>query len=154
LNELKDRGKINIILSNTSKRAAYVHKLLDSLGFPKVEAILTSGELAYDYIKKNFNGKKCCWFTWDNYQSDDFFADLNVRFVRPEDADFLLFHGSQRLVYSSQESMEIDLFKTGKIDGHLLSILSIAKDRNIPAICANMDLMAIQATGQAHMPGS
>ena len=49
-------NKVNIIVSNTSKRSKYVQKLLQSLGFAEFDGILTSGDMAYDYIKENFKG--------------------------------------------------------------------------------------------------
>jgi ribonucleotide monophosphatase NagD (HAD superfamily) len=47
----------------------------------------------------------------------------------------------------------ISLYKDGNADDTLLKTLQIAASRGIPAVCANLDLVAVVPSGIAHMPG-
>jgi ribonucleotide monophosphatase NagD (HAD superfamily) len=152
------RKKAIIILSNTSKRSSYVLKLLTRLGFNEnlFTSVISSGELAWKFIFNNYSGGKCCWFSWDNYDKDDYMEGLNLTLTEPENSDFLLFHGSQRIIFGSGDknnnSMTMhNLFDMGEIDENIVRRLEKAVSRGVPAICANMDYSAVTATGKKLM---
>jgi len=93
-------------------------------------------------------------FSWENYEIDTFIISLNELDITItnsiDDADFLLFHGSQRMSNGNQ----ISLYENGIICDQVDLILKRAKERDLPAICANQDLEAINPEGRAiMMPG-
>jgi hypothetical protein len=54
---------------------------------------------------------------------------------------------------TNQIRTPISLYKDGDCDDTLLKTLQIAASRGIPAVCANLDLVAVVPSGIAHMPG-
>lgn len=95
--------------------------------------------------------------TWKRHSKDNYLKSLDISLAPVEEADFLFFHGSQVIATnaghpSSDISMEV--FRSGRIDALTASILSVACERGIPAVCANIDASAVLANGQlAFMPG-
>jgi len=67
-----------------------------------------------------------------------------------DDADFCLFHGSQKM----SNGKDISLYDNGKICDEVKGILERAKERDLIAICANRDNEAINPDGKIiYMPG-
>jgi HAD superfamily hydrolase (TIGR01459 family) len=159
LRYLQAARKTVVIISNTSSREKEATDKLQKLGIPQYlfdGGITTSGESAHNWIICEENAKKCCWFAWENYQSNSFLRDLDVAVTSVDDADFLLFQGTQRIVTGRNDmtaATPISLFETGHIDDSVKKLLSIAASRNLPAVCANIDFTAVTAAGTAYMPG-
>ena len=158
MNEIHRRNKTCIILSNSSQRSSFTHDRFCNLGFNKdtICNIVTSGESTYKYLKesKKYKNKKVFLFSWKDYDIDTFILSLNELDITItdsiDDADFLLFHGSQRM----SNGNTISLYDNGMICDQVHSILKRAKERDLPAICANLDLDAINPEGRAiMMPG-
>eukprot|EP00596_Hydrurales_sp_CCMP1899_P006136 CAMPEP_0119051940 /NCGR_PEP_ID=MMETSP1177-20130426/73391_1 /TAXON_ID=2985 /ORGANISM="Ochromonas sp, Strain CCMP1899" /LENGTH=207 /DNA_ID=CAMNT_0007031313 /DNA_START=631 /DNA_END=1254 /DNA_ORIENTATION=- len=71
-----------------------------------------------------------------------------------------MFHGTQCIVSSpgdqddlNQIRTPISLYKDGDADETLLKTLQVAASRGIPAVCANLDMVAVVPSGIAYMPG-
>ncbi|KAJ1439785.1 HAD-like domain-containing protein [Ochromonadaceae sp. CCMP2298] len=156
LEQLQARGKVCIVLSNSSSRAASAAKKFEKLGLPPVySAFLTSGELAWQYMRANdFKGKKCAWITWGGYAKDDYLASLEVAVADVEQADFLLLHGTHCVAAPpGQEAARCSVFSTGVIDEPMQRVLEVAARRGLPCVCANDDLLAVADGKLSHMPG-
>ena len=165
LEYLDKKNKTVILVSNTSSREDAAMQKLISIGFPSKlfhAGVVTSGESAYTAIAAAWKGQKCCLFTWKGWKVGGFLEGLDLQLSPVEDADFLLFQGSQLVVQGSSEdnrsrdgclAAEMELFETGVIDSDVLKILEIAALRRIPAICANIDETAVTAQGVRFMPG-
>jgi HAD superfamily hydrolase (TIGR01459 family) len=164
LRELDRMGVKQVVCSNTSKRAAKAHQIFSSkIGLPDVIPItsfMTSGEAAWQYLNKksDFRGEKVLWFTWKDWEDDKFVDDLGMSVTSDvEEADLLLFHGSQTIACEESGGVRIELFKQGTEavqSGIIQQILRRAAERDLPSVCANMDYSAITHTGaKAWMPG-
>jgi HAD superfamily hydrolase (TIGR01450 family) len=152
VNLLDAQGAKLIVLSNSSKRAADALDKLRSLGFGAVTQALTSGELAWQYLRYHFPGKACCWVTWIDYRRDPFLRGLNIRTCSIAEADFLFVHGSQAI---ADPAVSLGFCATGVIDEALDRVLRTAVQRDIPVVCANIDFEAILSDGSVgYMPGS
>ena len=155
LRQLHDRHKRVVVLSNSSNRAEKALQRLHHMGFTSVENILTSGELAWSHLSLGFRGRRCCWVTWAGFRTDPFLSDLEITTSGIDDADFLLLHGSQVIVGAGSEVTPLEFMSSGVIEASLEAVLKRAVQRNIPVVCANMDLTAVLASGQlAYMPGT
>lgn len=155
LEYLQQKNKTTVILSNTSSKSEKARRRYKRLGLPEYYTdFVTSGEAAWKHIKENYSGKKCTWITWSSFEGDDFLSSLGVKVVPVEEADFLLFHGSQAIAAeNANDAISIDLFEIGKVDNNLRHVLNTAKERNLTAICANVDNSARQGDKLAFMPG-
>ena len=168
LEELKKLSKTSIIVSNTSNRSKIALKRLIDLGFSSSffeGGVVTSGESAHRWIDSLClaEGKrKCCFITWREgkaysaHGQHSFLAELNVEIATAEEADFILFHGTQSIasVDSDMLGTPITLYEDGDINQEILQeSLREAARRGIPAVCANLDMIAMVPTGAAHMPG-
>lgn len=157
LEELNKLGKKYIILSNTSSRFKATEKRYNKLGLPTgYSGFLTSGEATWHYLNAFYKNKKCVWLTWNSHPYDDYLSSLGITVSDVESADFIFFHGSQCMVTSSTPNFSIPLtfHSTGIMDEQLLTVLKRAKERNLPAVCANVDLTAV-TNGQSYfMPGN
>jgi ribonucleotide monophosphatase NagD (HAD superfamily) len=164
---LKGRGKKLIVVSNSSSRMQPAVANLERLGYSSdlFDHVLTSGELTYDYLMQNFNGKKCALFAWSDKHST-FFEGLDVSISTPDEAEFLFFHGSQRLMtpekgascdmstwFGSMSSQPLPMYHTGVIDDITKEVLEIGIKKGLTAVCANVDLSAVTSEGLKYMPG-
>ena len=156
---LQKQGKQLIVLSNSSQRSSTALRRIKRMGFANLEQILTSGEATWHYLAEHFKGKSCCFVTWNSFQKDNYLSELDISLASIEKADFLFLHGSQTIVTSDdgKDSSRSDLqfIQDGRMDEHLLHILHVAIERDIPVVCANLDLTAKLADGSTgYMPGS
>eukprot|EP01038_Epipyxis_sp_PR26KG_P009671 gene9671-13021_t len=165
LSILNQHNKIIIILSNASNLVAKASQRFTDMGLPPVyTTFVTSGSVAYDFIASKAY-KKCVWFTWKTHTTDDYLSKLNVQSVNIDDenVDFLFFHGTQviannHIQYQPDTTDYLDhkmpSYYTGEVDDHTKEIFRKAIKRNIPAICANIDIKAIVGNNKpAYMPG-
>ena len=134
-------------------------------------------EIAHEFLSAQI-GKRACILSWnDIHLQKQYFDDLSVVPTRdPKTADYIFFHGTQ-CILGETNSKGISTFDTGIIDSAvdeiirigtmlpfffalmyainllLLTIFWIGIERNIPAICANNDIVAPTVSGFAYMPG-
>lgn len=151
---LSQRDKSLVIVSNSSSRAKNALSKLRELGFlMNFKGVVTSGETAWQYLKEYYSGKKCVWVTWNSFRDDSFLADCDIKVSDVHHADFILFHGTQTIVSDLSRPKRIDVCQTGVISEQLKEILSFGIKRGIPAVCANMDKVAMTPVGLLYMPG-
>ena len=125
-----------IILSNSGKRASSTRDLLSSMQFnmQHIDHILTSGEAAFIYLKKEHDGalknkRKCLFFSWD--QDRKLLKDLPYEETNDVyEADFIIAAGVER----------------GKAENYRED-LKIAAKRNLSLLCTNPDLVAANPDG-------
>lgn len=155
VNEILARRKKIIILSNSSMRSNTALRRLHRMGFDSLEHVLTSGEMAWQYLHTHYKGSKCCWITWNNYKKDKYLDGLDMTVTSILEADVLILHGTQVLIEDTHtDGKSIDYISTGILDPILQYTLSVACNRGIPVICSNLDLTAMMATGEiGYMPG-
>jgi HAD superfamily hydrolase (TIGR01450 family) len=157
LKELHARKKVTVILSNSSSRADQAEKRFAQLGLPTHHsAFVTSGEISYSYIKKHFTGKKCTWFTWNSFAKDSWREGNIFDCSSVKESDFLFFHGPQIIVNSLNNfnmNQPIQYFKDGMIDPLTEEVFTIALERDLPAVCSNIDMTVMAFGSIAHMPG-
>ena len=168
MDELKLSKKTAVIVSNTSNRSKVAAKKLNDLGFPSSSfegGVVTSGESAHRWIESLClaEGKrKCCFITWREgktysaHGEQSFFAGLNVEISKADEADFILFHGTQSIasIDPTIDGTPITLYEDGNVLEEILqSSLREASRRGIPAICANLDMVAMVQSSSAYMPG-
>lgn len=168
LNELRKLNKTAVIVSNTSNRSAVASNKLNEIGFPSSSfdgGVVTSGESAHKWISNlctEEGPKKCCFITWRDgkassaHGANSFLSSLQVNIAAPEDADFIFFHGTQNLADADPNSAgtPIDLYMDGNVNEKVIrGCLEIAASRQLPAVCANLDMIAMVPSGAAYMPG-
>ena len=168
LNELRKLNKTAVIVSNTSSRSAVAANRLNEIGFPSSSfdgGVVTSGESAHKWINNlcvEEGPKKCCFITWRDgkaysaHGANSFLSSLQVNIASPEDADFICFHGTQNLANADPnlDGTPIDLYIDGNVNEKVIrGCLEIAASRQLPAVCANLDMIAMVPSGAAYMPG-
>ena len=169
MEELKKLKKTSIIVSNTSNLSKIALKKLIELGFPSSAfegGVVTSGESAHRWIDSLClaeGRRKCCFITWregraySSHGEHSFLASLNVEISSAEEADFIFFHGTQSIASSDVSILgtPITLYEDGNVLQEVLQhSLQQAASRGIPAVCANLDMIAMVPSGAAHMPGA
>lgn len=126
LQELKDRGKRVVLLSNTPKRGFESAQDLLKLGISEdlYTGIVTAGDSAHEKLKE-FNGQKC-WFAG----TEVFEALLDginlIKQDTPDDAEFILNAITGLYAWPADE---------------IKNALEQAQKRNLPMICSNPDLV-------------
>lgn len=155
LETLNTLGKKYLILSNTSSRFKVAEKRYKKLGLPTgYTGFLTSGEACWHFLNAFYKNKKCVWLTWNSHPYDDYLPSLGIETADVESADFVFFHGSQTMITNNNSSTPLTFHSTGIMDEHLTTMLKRAKERKLPAVCANVDLTAV-TNGQCYfMPGN
>jgi HAD superfamily hydrolase (TIGR01459 family) len=168
LEELKKLNKTAIIVSNTSSRSNIAARRLNEMGFSSSSfdgGVVTSGESAHKWIHSLClaeGRKRCCFITWRDgkaysaHGANSFLASLNVEISAAEEADFIFFHGTQSIADTDPTSSgtPIKLYDDGDVNDEVLQrSLREAARRGIPAICANLDIVAMIPSGAAYMPG-
>jgi ribonucleotide monophosphatase NagD (HAD superfamily) len=171
--ELHKAGKALIILSNTSAPSSRALKKLPTFGFDPSHFVgaVTSGEEASRYIRQTYgasNNKKpskAIFFTWDSSDpKNPRLTALPEHFLERcdgvevassvDEADFVLFHGSEVWYRSQDHQDSLGSFIT---EGHFEvvdRILDQCLDRKLPAVCANPDFVVqTPSGGTAYMPG-
>lgn len=155
---LKAMNKTTIILSNSSQRSKIVSSKLSQMGFGSFSHIQTSGDSAHRFFSMIGKRVNICTTTWNDVNiRNAFFNDLNLEITCIEKADYLFFHGTESISTSMNGEITLmatnSLYERGEIDDRVQQILKTAIERNITAVCANLDLMARTPTGLAYMPG-
>ena len=168
MEELKRLRKTAVIVSNTSNRAKVAASKLLQMGFQSDTfdgGVVTSGESAYKWIQSLClaeGRKKCCFITWREgkiysaHGENSFLASLDIEISSAEDADFIFFHGTQSIASADPTlpGTTISLYEDGDVNQEILrASLKEASRRGIPAICANLDIVAMTPSGAAYMPG-
>ena len=178
LNELYQNQKKLIILSNTSGPAKSALEKLPKYGFDRNHFLgaVTSGEEASKYIKKVYGScqstekapPKALWLTWDASGNtggttnlpnpNDFLSKCgNIQVADTVDeADFVLCHGAH--VWQRSEAKSVvslgSFLTTGSTEEVIDPILEECKERDLPMVCANPDLVVKLPSGETgHMPG-
>ncbi|TMW66513.1 hypothetical protein Poli38472_004278 [Pythium oligandrum] len=163
---LLEHGKTVVILSNTSRRACAVPKLLTSLGFTDAfHGAVTGGEAAWKYLKERHETMAKCALMTTNMQNnvvnrmtnpESMFHGLELEVVPIDQADFLLVEGSLQICYSDKPSeiIAIDFHTTGQMNDHIEAFIARGLERQLPLLCTNPDLVSIQQGGKTvHMGG-
>lgn len=136
LEQLKSRGKQVVIVSNSGKRSAVNVNRIARLGFGSdlFDHFITSGEIAYRYLKSHLKGsavKTCCLIARDNDTSA--ISGLDVQKIdNADDADMILISGSEAERYSENEYREM---------------LRLAAQRKTVCICTNPDKQMLTPDG-------
>ena len=162
---LKENNKTISLVSNTSRRAKDATQDLEKLKLGiNFDLTFTSGELCYDFLRDNLlqpdpsnlefklRGSKCCYISF-NTQSPSILSELGIECVGINEADFILLSGTHLLHLNSEESIALNIVDSGKIDDIIKHTLLIAKQSNIPIICSNSDMTAINRNKKQFMPG-
>ena len=165
-------SKTSCIVSNTSSRAKVVARKLTDLNFPESlfdGGIISSGECAYEWIMERHQEEKrkdkirCCWFTWNSFRDrPNFLTGLEdmLELSSVENAELILFHGTECVVTATaidqqDEAMPLSFCEDGNLnDVKLQQILTLAAEKNVPALCANLDFTAMTPNGLRFMPGN
>jgi HAD superfamily hydrolase (TIGR01459 family) len=146
LAEIAARGRKIVVLTNSGKSAAANLARLGALGFAgsRLDAVVSSGDVALQCVKNDTlgppfaAGAAACVIgrPGDSYafSSDDF-----KLVARPQDADFLVFAGS-------------DAPRTS-LEAYHRNLADAAKAR-VPAICVNPDITMIRDGGLVPAPGA
>lgn len=160
LQELCARNKKIVILSNSSARVHVAAQKYAEMGLPSVyTGFLTSGEVTWNYLNAHYRGKKCIWFGWRFFPTDNYLKLLDITPTSdPNEADFVFFQGSQCLVTSHidadhHSSIDMQFTNTGIIDETVLPLLLTAAKRGLPSICANMDVTVVNDNKTFYMAG-
>ncbi|KAL7569235.1 hypothetical protein ACA910_016789 [Epithemia clementina (nom. ined.)] len=166
----RQKQKKLIILSNTSAPSHKAMAKLPKLGFEQNLFIgaVTSGEEASKHIRETYGrNSKAVMFTWDSSDVNnprltatpqaflDHCGGLQVAST-VEEADFLLLHGSEVWYRGkNMEPLSLGCFlKEGLTDEIIDPILRQCIDQNLPAVCANPDIIVQTPSGGTNfMPG-
>lgn len=165
-NRLVELNKRVVLLSNTSKRASSLRGKLAAFGFdPSFLGSVTGGEVAWVYLNdRRAELQRCAVMTADANESvgkrqtntESLFHGLDLDVVDVDSAQFLLVEGTRRICYSEDptEALHTDFHTTGQVNDHILSFLEKGRERNLPMLCTNPDLVAMLKDNQmVHMGG-
>ena len=138
LRQLQAAGKRVVLLSNSGKRTWVNRARLKEIGFEDrlFDAVVTSGEATWRALADRTDpffrdlGRRC--ILWSRYSDRSLVEQLDLELVeRTADADFLLLGGIE-------DAARLDDF---------LEALESAAGRDLPMVCANPDIVAVQANG-------
>jgi HAD superfamily hydrolase (TIGR01459 family) len=138
LRQLQAAGKRVVLLSNSGKRTRINRARLNEIGFEDrlFDAVVTSGEATWRALADRTDpffrdlGRRC--ILWSRYGDRSLVEQLDLELVeRTADADFLLLGGIE-------DAARLDDF---------LEALESAAGRDLPMVCANPDIVAVQANG-------
>jgi HAD superfamily hydrolase (TIGR01459 family) len=136
LRQLQAAGKRVVLLSNSGKRTWVNRARLKEIGFEDrlFDAVVTSGEATWRALEDRTDpffrelGRRC--ILWSRYGDRSLVEQLDLELVeRVADADFLLLGGIEDVA-------RLDDF---------LGVLESAAERDLPTVCANPDIVAVQA---------
>jgi HAD superfamily hydrolase (TIGR01459 family) len=135
LQELRDRNKKIIFLSNAPRRAITVQEALERMGITQnlYDTIITSGETAYQYLAQTTElGKQ--YFYIGLEKDRKILEGLDYAEVKdPAQAQFLLLAHT----YIDNQPM-----------AELLPLMQACLKNNIPALCINPDMEVVRMGGQ------
>lgn len=175
----EDQKRKILLLSNSSRRAVHALDKLSSMGFKRewFFGAVTSGEVAHRLLEARKRredgadvgkeavvldergalldvsrlGKRCFHVTW-GARGAVFVDGLGLELVpSPEEADFILAHGTEAIGGSSH-NIELEALR--------ILLEDAARSRNgkgaaVPLLCANPDLVTVNgAAGLVTMPGT
>lgn len=167
--QLKAQNKRLVILSNSSKRLSYAHKMLKKLGFniDDFEQIITSGEVSWRMMSGDDSLSCNVWpvltdliensskrvFLFGSGDNDEEYCETAGWSLAPiEEADMILARGT----FTLNDGNDI---VSKKIDGEEAyfaahdKVLQVAADRKIPMLVANPDRVRPDE-GFPPMPGA
>lgn len=146
LRRLRADGRRVVLLSNSGKRSWVNRARLREIGFDEelFDEVVTSGEATWralaDRTEPFFRelGSRC--ILWSRYGDRSLVEDIDLELVAAaDDADFLLLGGTE-------DSAKLEDFQAA---------LERAAVRDLPMVCANPDIVAVQANGVFGMaPGA
>jgi ribonucleotide monophosphatase NagD (HAD superfamily) len=173
---LHKQGKKLIILSNTSAPSHVALANLSRLGLSadRFCGAVTSGEEASKYIRAVYGSdakapRRALLFTWDPFTDpenprltvtpDAFLQECGSVEVASsiEDADFVLFHGSEIWYRGNSPKLAVPLnfINSGDLDTIIRPILQDCIERGLDMVCANPDNVVVKPDRSlAHMPGT
>lgn len=147
-----------LIISNSSRRASGALGNLAKMGFPPAAfaGVVTSGEVTHTHLSARPDawwqglGSACLHFTWATRGAISVEGLGVAPTLDPEQADFILAHGTEAL---------------GRGDGapavpasldEMLALLArcAARERGIPMIVANPDIVTVSGSELRTMPGT
>jgi HAD superfamily hydrolase (TIGR01459 family) len=159
LQQLKLLQKRIVIISNSANRRASSIERLDRMGFAGLyDDVITSGEMAYEYLKANHQHQKALLFGWKDKALVSDLSEINIKLALIEDADIVILAGTQN-VYTSEEGephMRISesLYLKGELTQEVQKIFQVAMSRGLKVVVANQDYEAITKAGTVtYMPG-
>ncbi len=121
----KSGGKV-LLFTNAPRPAEIVKQYLDNLCLPKstYDKILSSGDATQEILIERLNAGQKCYFIGPS-KDMDLFNNIDINFVEPHEADFVLITGLLDDSIQTPEDYK-DIIKTLRI-------------KNLPMICANPD---------------
>ena len=169
ISQLKAKGKRLVILSNSSKRLSYAHKMLNKLGFniDDFEQIITSGEVSWRMMSGDeslacdvwpvltdliANNKKKVYLFGSGDNDEEYCDSAGWSLAPIEDADLILARGTFTL-------NDGNTIVSKKVDGEGAyfaahdRVLRVAAERKIPMLVANPDRVRPDE-GFPPMPGA
>ena len=159
---LLSAGKGVVVCSNSSQRKELALSRWVNMGFPGDVGFLTSGEVSFQHLKKMLKQQgekkqKVLVFSWhDPALTANWLEGLDVEQLATSDAvetaDLLLFHGPDAV---GSDRVPLGLGDEGAINEAGMLVLERAARAGIKAVCANIDLKAVDAHGNIRwMPGN
>ena len=167
--QLKAKGKKLVILSNSSKRLSYAHKMLNKLGFniDDFDQIITSGEVSWRMLSGDESLACNVWpvltdlitnstkkvFLFGSGDNDEEYVDSAGWSLAPiDEADLILARGT----FTLNDGNAIVSKKGDGEDAYFAAhdeVLRIAAERKIPMLVANPDRVRPDE-GFPPMPGA
>jgi HAD superfamily hydrolase (TIGR01459 family) len=138
LRRLRADGRRVVLLSNSGKRTRINRARLREIGFSEelFDDVVTSGEATWRALSDRTDpffrelGARC--ILWSRYRDRSLVEELDLEVVSDaEDADFLLLGGIE-------DAARLEDFRDA---------LERAAARDLPMVCANPDIVAVQANG-------
>jgi HAD superfamily hydrolase (TIGR01459 family) len=138
LRQLRAAGRRVVLLSNSGKRTRVNRARLREIGFGEelFDEVVTSGEATWralaDRTDPFFRGLGSRCILWSRSGDRSLVEELDLEVVsRADDADFLLLGGIEDMARLED----------------FWDVLECASARDLPMVCANPDIVAVQANG-------
>ncbi len=147
LEKIRRAGKSIVVLSNSGRRSAPNRERIESMGIPTgwIDAVITSGEILWNEIRE---GR----FTATGSRPPRAFAVTRT----PEDLQEWLEGQDPDLVVDEIDDAEVILLlgtPDGTGESYFDGLLTSARTRGLPLVCANPDKASPRASGATISPG-
>jgi len=152
LQHLKDAGKPCVILSNYAGRSQQVQEKFLDVGIDPahITGIVTSGELAHNYMARNQAklGTRALWISWaapDRRGLRDFWKDLDGYSLTSDvnEADFILVSGVEALNAGTDDEV-LTSFEKDRDRAPFTKVMRAAIQRKLFMLCTNPDLEGVR----------
>ena len=156
LDELHNRGKAVVLLSNSPSLVKHNIPRLERLGFAvgQLDGFVTSGEVALPHLASHAWGRKCVVFGWDWARTETLLAGAECELASLDDCEFVIAESTVEFFTRDSTTSMREFFDRGEVSEGVLVCLRKAAQRKLPMVVLNPDVKVVGSGGDIHfLPG-